>query len=242
MPVAIAAFYRFVDLSDFRELREPIRALAASLGIKGTILLAEEGINSTIAGPHESIDPFFNEIGTMEPRLANLERKLSRAAETPFKRLKVRLKKEIVRMKAVAANPALGVGKYVDPADWNAVIQDPETVVIDVRNSYELAVGTFEGAVDPETSEFWEFPKFVETNLPDKSRPIAMFCTGGIRCERATAYMVQHGYENVMHLRGGILNYLEKVPEAESLWHGACFVFDERGAVDHALAPFTIDE
>lgn len=202
----------------------------------GTILLASEGINSTIAGSREQLDAFFDELGR-DSRFADMEIKWSICQEPPFSRLRVRLKKEIVRMKASEADPLRGVGEYVEPRDWNALIQNPQTLTVDVRNDYEIAEGTFSGAVNPKTEDFWEFPDWVETNLQDKDQPLALFCTGGIRCERATAYLVARGYRHVYHLKGGILNYLAQVPKKESLWQGECFVFDDRWSLDHDLLP-----
>lgn len=232
----VVTYYRFVSLPDFRAVRDRVFVLAQRHGVLGTILLAEEGINSTICGEAASLEAFFEELGE-DPRLADFERKYSQVPEPPFHKLKVRLKTEIVRMRAPEANPAVAVGEYVAPADWNAVISDPETLVVDVRNDYEVEVGTFEGAVNPETKEFRDFPAFVKEHLGDKERPVAMFCTGGIRCEKASAYLLANGFRKVMHLQGGILNYLEKVPKEDSLWRGDCFVFDDRRAVDHDLAP-----
>ena len=231
---SVVTFYRFVQLPDFRQLKPIITEAAGALGIKGTVLLAEEGINSTIAGSEIEVAAFFDWMNK-DPRLADMERKTSECKERPFSRLKVRLKTEIVRMRAPEAQPHLGVGQYIDPRDWNKVIQDPGTTVVDVRNRYETEVGTFEGAIDPETDEFSEFPAYAAQALTDKDKPVALFCTGGIRCEKATAYLIQHGYTNVMHLKGGILNYLAQVPQEESLWRGTCFVFDDRRAVDHNL-------
>tara|TARA_R110002012_G_scaffold77282_19_gene196123 strand:+ start:15255 stop:16259 length:1005 start_codon:yes stop_codon:yes gene_type:complete len=234
-PVVVAALYHFARLTGHEELQPPLARLCEDHGVKGTLLLAREGINGTIAGTRAAIDAVLAHIRAI-PGLESLEHKESSAHKMPFRRMKVRLKKEIVTMGVPDIDPLEGVGAYVDPEDWNALISDPETVVIDTRNDYEVGIGTFKGAVNPETHTFREFPGWVdEAGLEDKSRPIAMFCTGGIRCEKATAFMRAKGYENVYHLKGGILKYLENVPEEESLWQGSCFVFDERVAVTHGL-------
>ena len=239
MPLKVAAFYQFAALPDFRELREPMRALAASLGIRGSVLLAHEGINGTVAGRDEAIDAFIAELqhGTLfNDRLDNLELKFSTAELMPFQRLKVRLKKEIVTLGDSAVDPTRQVGTYVEPEDWNALISAPDTLVIDTRNAFEVAMGTFEGAVDPGIKSFGQFREFAARKLdPAKHRKIAMFCTGGIRCEKASAYLLAHGFDEVYHLKGGILRYLEGVPENESRWRGECFVFDERVALGHGL-------
>ena len=240
MPLKVAALYQFVALPDFRELREPLRALCAGLAIKGTILLAHEGINGTLAGADEAIDALIRELrhgSLFGGRLDNLELKYSTADEMPFQRLKVRLKKEIVTLGDRATDPTRQVGIYVDPADWNALIADEDTLVIDTRNAFEVAMGSFDGAVDPKLSRFGEFRDYVARALdPGRHRKIAMFCTGGIRCEKASAYLLARGFPEVYHLKGGILNYLEKIPEADSRWRGDCFVFDERVALGHGLA------
>ena len=234
-----AALYKFVSLPDYKALQAPILAECQKHNIKGTLLLAEEGINGTIAGLPDDVrkvldylrqDPIFKH------RFADLEHKESYANEHPFYRMKVKLKKEIVTMGVPSVNPNNTVGTYVKPEDWNALISDPDVVVLDTRNDYEVHIGTFKGAVDPKTTTFREFPKFVEQNL-DKTRhkKVAMFCTGGIRCEKASSFMKEQGFEEVYHLQGGILKYLETVPEAQSLWQGECFVFDQRVAVKHGL-------
>jgi UPF0176 protein len=236
----VAALYQFVALPDFRDLREPLRALCDSLAIKGTILLAEEGINGTLAGTDDAIDALIRELrdgALFGGRLDNLELKYSAAPEMPFRRMKVRLKKEIVTLGDRATDPTKAVGVYVDPADWNALIADAETLVIDTRNDFEVEMGSFAGAVNPKLSRFGEFRDYTARELdPGKHRRIAMFCTGGIRCEKASAYLLARGFPEVYHLKGGILNYLEKVPEADSRWQGECFVFDEREALGHGLA------
>ena len=239
MPYKVAAFYQFAALPDFRELREPLRALCAELDLKGSVLLAREGINGTLAGSDDGIAAFVNELphgALFGGRLDNLELKFSRAAAMPFQRLKVRLKKEIVTLGDAAADPTRRVGTYVDPADWNDLITAPDTLVLDTRNAFEVAMGTFEGAVDPGIRSFGQFKDFSARHLdPGKHRRIAMFCTGGIRCERASAYLLSRGFAEVYHLKGGILKYLEGVPEAESRWRGECVVFDERVALGHGL-------
>ena len=239
MPLKVAALYQFAALPDFRELREPLRALAAGLGIKGSVLLAHEGINGTVAGSDEGIDAFVRELQhgpLFGGRLDNLELKFSSAAEMPFQRLKVRLKKEIVTLGDTAVDPTQRVGTYVEPSDWNELISATDTLVIDTRNAFEVAMGTFEGAIDPGIKSFGQFKKFAAEKLdPAKHRKIAMFCTGGIRCEKASAYLLAQGFDEVYHLKGGILRYLEGVPEQESRWRGECFVFDERVALGHGL-------
>jgi UPF0176 protein len=235
----VAALYQFAALPDFRELREPLRVLAASLGIKGSVLLAHEGINGTVAGSDEGIDTFVQELqhgSLFGGRLDNLELKFSRAAEMPFQRLKVRLKKEIVTLGDAAVDPTRQVGTYVEASEWNELIAAPDTLVIDTRNAFEVAMGTFEGAVDPGLKSFGQFKDFAAAKLdPAKHRKIAMFCTGGIRCEKASAYLLARGFVEVYHLKGGILRYLEGIPEQESRWRGECFVFDERVALGHGL-------
>jgi UPF0176 protein len=241
MPLKVAAFYQFAALPDFRELREPLRAMCTSLGLKGSVLLAHEGINGTLAGREEGIDAFVGELQhgpLFGGRLDNLELKFSSASEMPFQRLKVRLKKEIVTLGDSAADPTRRVGTYVEPSDWNELITAPDTLVIDTRNAFEVAMGTFEGAIDPGIRSFGQFKEFAAEKLdPARHKRIAMFCTGGIRCEKASAYLLAQGFNEVYHLKGGILRYLEGVPEAESRWRGECFVFDERVALGHGLRP-----
>jgi UPF0176 protein len=220
-------------------LREPLRALCAGLGLKGSILLAAEGINGTLAGSDDGIDALMAELQhgpLFGGRLDHLELKFSRAEVMPFGRMKVRLKKEIVTLGTPKADPTRQVGVYVEPADWNALIASPDTLVIDTRNAFEVAIGTFEGAVDPDIASFGQFKNFVAERLdPAKHKRIAMFCTGGIRCEKASSLLLAEGFGEVYHLKGGILKYLEQVPEAESRWRGECFVFDERVALGHGL-------
>ncbi len=234
-----ATLYKFVSLPDYKALQAPILAECQKHNIKGTLLLAEEGINGTIAGlpddVHKVLD-YLRQDPVFKQRLANLEHKESYADEHPFYRMKVKLKKEIVTMGVPSVNPNNTVGTYVKPEEWNALISDPDVVLLDTRNDYEVHIGTFKGAVDPKTTTFREFPKFVEQNLDKtKNKKVAMFCTGGIRCEKASSFMKEQGFEEVYHLQGGILKYLETVPEAQSLWQGECFVFDQRVAVKHGL-------
>ena len=235
--VLVAALYKFADLDDYREMREPLQAFCRQRGVFGSLLLAKEGINGTIAGPDEAVAAVVEHLRS-DPRLGDIGIKTSRADRMPFKRMKVRLKREIVSLGVADVDPNKSVGSYVAPQDWNALIADPDVVLIDTRNAYEVAFGSFEGAVDPATRSFREFPDWVR-NAPELAgkRKVAMFCTGGIRCEKASSYLLSQGFEDVYHLQGGILNYLEKVPEKDSRWSGTCFVFDERIAVDHALNP-----
>ena len=233
--IAVSAFYKFVDLADHGALRGPLLDAALRHGIRGTILLTREGINGTIAGEPQQLAAMMAFIRSL-PGFSDLDSKESHAEEMPFKRMKVRLKKEIVTMGVVGLDPSRLVGTYVAPGDWNALISRPDVLVIDTRNSFEHHAGTFRNAIDPGTGSFGEFPAYVERELSgQKDRPIAMFCTGGIRCEKATSLLRQQGFTKVYHLKGGILKYLETVPKEESLWQGACFVFDEREAIGHGL-------
>ena len=235
MPQVVSAFYKFVRLPDYVEKREPLRSLCLEQGIRGTILLAEEGINGTIAGSREGIDSVLAFL-RRDPRLADLETKESTTESIMFDRMKVKLKKEIVTLGVPTINPAETVGTYVKPEDWNNVIADPEVTVIDVRNQFEVKVGTFERAIDPETNSFRQFPEFVRSQLdPNRHKKVAMFCTGGIRCEKASSYLLSQGFEAVYHLEGGILKYLEVVPPENSLWRGECFVFDQRVSVTQGV-------
>jgi UPF0176 protein len=239
MPYKVAAFYQFASLPDFRELREPLRALCGNLALKGSVLLAYEGINGTLAGSRDAIDELVATLrhgDLFGGRLDHLELKFSSAAAMPFGRLKVRLKKEIVTFGDTAADPTRQVGTYVEPADWNNLIAAPDTVLIDTRNAFEVELGTFEGAVDPAITSFGQFKQFAARHLdPKRDQKIAMFCTGGIRCEKASSYLLSQGFAEVYHLKGGILSYLEQVAEAKSRWRGECFVFDERVALGHGL-------
>jgi UPF0176 protein len=236
MTVTVSAFYKFVAIAEPNGLRDTLFAAMSSKGIKGTILVAHEGINGTISAAPEQMASFLALLRA-DPRFADLATKDATARDHPFQRLKVKLKREIVSIRAPEADPTKQVGTYVEPRDWNALISDPNVVVLDTRNIYEVEQGTFEGAVDPRLDHFTQWPEFVTTRLgKDKAAKIAMFCTGGIRCEKASAYMLANGFEEVYHLKGGILNYLAKVPESESLWRGQCYVFDERGSVDKSNA------
>ena len=239
-PVKVAALYHFARVDDPAALRVDILAQCEARHLKGTILLAEEGINGTIAGNPDAIDAVIAYLQSL-PLFTGLEVKYSEAGTMPFLRMKVRLKKEIVAMGVAGIDAAEAKGDYVDPRDWNALIADPDTVVIDTRNGYEVAIGSFDGAINPDTRSFRDFPawfdEFSEQLRQDTSKKpkIAMFCTGGIRCEKATAYVKAQGFDDVHHLKGGILKYLEHIPEAESRWHGDCFLFDQRVAVGHGL-------
>jgi len=239
MDYAVAAFYQFVSLPDAAAIRAPLRALCAAHRLKGTILLAREGINGTVAGAPADLHAAIAELRggpLFGGRLDKLELKYSAAAAMPFRRLKVRLKKEIITFGDDRADPTRQVGIYVDPSAWNALIESGDVLLLDTRNRFEVAMGTFAGAVDPAIDSFGAFKDFVARRLdPQRDRKIAMFCTGGIRCEKASAYLLANGFAEVYHLRGGILKYLETTPEAESLWRGACFVFDERVALGHGL-------
>ncbi|MDJ0277922.1 rhodanese-related sulfurtransferase [Sphingomonas sp. 2R-10] len=239
--VTVAALYRFVQIDDPRAVRDAMDAVLAAAGIRGTLLIAPEGINGTIAGSAEGIATALAALRAL-PGCDDLTPKLSTAATLPFHRLKVRVKREIVTMGVPGTDPTAIVGTYVAPADWNALIADPATVVIDTRNAYEVKVGTFAGAVDPGTDSFRDFPDWFRANrdtLLAGKRQVAMFCTGGIRCEKSTAFLKGEGVEAVYHLDGGILRYLEDVPAEASAWAGECFVFDERVAVGHGLSPGT---
>jgi UPF0176 protein len=239
MTYKVAALYQFVPLPDVRELKDALHKLCTDLEIRGTLLLAQEGINGTVAGTEEGIDALMAELREgplFQGRLDNLELKFSLASEMPFKRMKVRLKREIVTLGDPQTDPLRRVGTYVSPAEWNRLLEEPGIVVLDTRNDFEVEMGTFDGAVDPRIKRFSEFKDFVKNELdPKQHRKVAMFCTGGIRCEKASSYMLAQGFEEVFHLKGGILKYLEDVPEAESRWKGDCFVFDERVALGHGL-------
>jgi UPF0176 protein len=238
----VAALYQFVTLEDFHELREPLLSACIEAGVKGTLLLAQEGINGTIAGSREGVHKVLAYLRS-DSRLANLVHKESYDDHMPFYRMKVKLKKEIVTMGVAGIDPNDVVGTYVNPLDWNDLVNDPEVVLIDTRNDYEVGIGTFAGAVDPNTTTFREFPGYVRDNYdPAKHKKVAMFCTGGIRCEKASAFMLKEGFEEVYHLEGGILKYLEEVPPEESTWEGECFVFDSRVAVNHKLEKGQYDQ
>lgn len=240
--VVVAALYKFVSLEDFHELREPLLDACIAAGARGTLLLAKEGINGTIAGSREGVDRVLAYLRA-DPRLADLEHKESLDNHMPFYRMKVKLKKEIVTMGVAGIDPNERVGSYVKPRDWNALVSDPEVLLIDTRNDYEYDIGSFRGAVDPHTTSFREFPAYVRSQLdPRKQKKVAMFCTGGIRCEKASAFMLKEGFEEVYHLEGGVLKYLEEVPEEDSIWEGECFVFDNRVAVNHQLEKGSYDQ
>ncbi len=232
----VAAMYKFVRLPDYEIIQPKLLAFCREQNLKGTILLAEEGINGTISGSREAIDALFNYLKSDE-RLDDLEHKESMVDELPFHRMKVKLKKEIVTMGQPNIKPIEDQKVRVDPKDWNALISDSEVLLIDTRNEYEYQIGSFKNAVSPDTTNFREFPDYVKQKLnPEKNKKVAMFCTGGIRCEKASAYMIEQGFEEVYQLNGGILKYLEEVNTEESLWEGDCFVFDSRVSVDHELA------
>jgi UPF0176 protein len=234
-PITVAAFYRFHPLENIAAIRELLLPALKAAGAKGSVLLADEGVNGTLAAPSDTIENALQAIKQL-CGLPELDCKYSKSPALPFLRLKVRLKKEIVTIGNVKANPNELVGEYIEAKDWNALISDPDVIVIDTRNDYEFRVGSFRNAIDPQTESFSQFPDWVKRNLHNmKGKKIATFCTGGIRCEKATSFMRHEGFENVYHLKGGILKYLEVVPPDESLWNGACYVFDERVAVGHGL-------
>ncbi len=241
-PITICALYKFVRLENYKSLQAPLLAKMNSLAVKGTLLLAAEGINGTISGSQSAIEQVLSFLAENEG-LANISHKESYADENPFHRTKVKLKKEIVTMGVEGIDPNQVVGTYVKPQDWNALISDPEVLLVDTRNDYEVEIGTFEGALNPDTETFREFPKYVKDNLDKtKHKKVAMFCTGGIRCEKSTAYLKEQGFEEVYHLEGGILKYLEEVPSEETMWQGECFVFDGRVAVNHGLEQGQYDQ
>jgi len=234
--------YKFATLDNFEELRQPLLDEMLRLDVKGTLLLAAEGINGTVAGSREGIDALLDFLRRDE-RLKDIDHKESYDDDMPFYRTKVKLKKEIVTLGVEGIDPKRVVGTYVKPADWNALISDPDVVLVDTRNDYEVEIGTFKGALDPRTKTFREFPQYVRDNLdPAKNKKVAMFCTGGIRCEKSTAYLKEQGFDEVYHLEGGILKYLEEVPQEESLWEGECFVFDNRVTVNHQLEKGDYDQ
>ena len=233
--LTICALYKFTRLDDFEEIQDPLKLFLDSLNIRGTLLLAREGVNGTIAGDNDSIIKSLDYL-QKDKRLVGLEYKFSYSEKPPFKRLKVKLKKEIVTLGVSNIDPTFSSGTYVKPADWNELINDPDVVLIDTRNNYEFEIGSFKGSINPNTETFRQFPAYTKNNLEKyRDKKIAMFCTGGIRCEKSTAYLKSKGFENVFHLQGGILKYLEEVKEDDSLWEGECFVFDDRVAVKHNL-------
>ena len=240
--VVVCALYHFVRLEDFENLREPLLKFMLDHEVRGTLLLAREGINGTIAGTREGIDSVLEYLRS-DARLAKLDTKESYDDEVPFYRTRVKLKKEIVTMGIEGIDPKHIVGTYVKPKDWNALISDPDVLLVDTRNDYEVAIGSFKDALNPDTTTFRQFPKYVEDNLDKKKhKKVAMFCTGGIRCEKSTAFLKEQGFDEVYHLEGGVLKYLEEVPEDESLWEGECFVFDNRVSVNHQLEKGSYDQ
>jgi UPF0176 protein len=240
--IVVCALYKFVKLPDYQEIRQPLFKVMESNQIKGTLLLAVEGINGTVAGSRSAVDTLLAWLKA-EPRLAELDYKESYTDIMPFNRTKVKLKKEIVTMGVEGIDPKQVVGTYVNPKDWNQLISDPEVLLIDTRNDYEYQVGTFKNAINPNTDSFREFPQYVKDHLdPAKHKKVAMFCTGGIRCEKSTAFLKEQGFEEVYHLKGGILKYLEDVPADDTLWQGECFVFDERVTVNHHLQKGDYDQ
>lgn len=240
--ITVAALYKFITLDDFEMLKPKMQTQLLSLDIRGTLLLAKEGINGTISGEQKNLKSFIDWLQT-DARFTDLDFKFSYHDDQPFHRTKVKLKKEIVTMGVDYIDPNKVVGTYVDASDWNDLISDPETLLIDTRNDYEVNIGTFKNAVNPNTQSFREFPDYVKANLdPEKHKKVAMFCTGGIRCEKASAYMKEQGFDEVHHLKGGILKYLENVDSKDSLWAGECFVFDDRVAVNHDLEKGQYDQ
>ncbi|MGJ8688116.1 MAG: rhodanese-related sulfurtransferase [Gammaproteobacteria bacterium] len=240
--IVVAALYKFVRLPDFETLRTPLRDIMLANDVRGTLLLAAEGVNGTIAGSRSGVDAVLDFLRA-DPRVVTLEAKESFADENPFYRTKVKLKKEIVTMGVEDIDPNHIVGTYVKPTDWNALIADPEVLVVDTRNDYEVKIGTFKNALNPETKSFREFPAFAKEHFdPKQHKKVAMFCTGGIRCEKSTAFMKEQGFDEVYHLEGGILKYLEEVPQENSLWEGECFVFDNRVTVNHQLEQGSYDQ
>jgi len=238
----VTALYKFVRLEDFEQLQKPLLSVLTRHEIKGTILLAKEGINGTVAGSRTAIDALYRWFES-DQRLVDMSFKESFDETVPFYRTKVKLKKEIVTMGVESIDPNKIVGTYVKPSEWNALISDPDVLLVDTRNDYEVNIGQFQGALNPKTETFREFPQYVKDNLnPEQHNKVAMYCTGGIRCEKSTAYLKEQGFEAVYHLEGGILKYLEEVPEADSMWQGECFVFDNRVAVDHSLVKGQYDQ
>lgn len=240
--IVVCTLYHFVTLEDYREWRSPLLELMECNQLRGTLLLAPEGLNGTVAGTRQGVDALLDFLKA-DQRFAGLTWKESHHDETPFYRAKVKLKKEIVTMGVEDIDPQTIVGTYVEPEDWNSLIEDPDVMLIDTRNDYEVRIGSFKNAVNPGTTSFREFPEYVKKHLdPDKHKKIAMFCTGGIRCEKSTAYLKSMGFEDVFHLQGGILKYLEEVPEEQSLWEGECFVFDNRVTINHRLEKGEYDQ
>lgn len=241
-PIVVCALYKFVSLKNYQALRQPLLDVMTAHHIRGTLLLAHEGINGTVAGSRQAIDTLLDWLKS-DPRLADIDHKESLTDAPPFNRTKVKLKKEIVTMGIEDIDPNRIVGTYVEPKDWNRLISDPDVILIDTRNDYEYQVGTFKNAINPNTVSFREFPEFAKQQLsPEKHKKIAMFCTGGIRCEKSTAFLKAQGFDEVYHLKGGILKYLEEVPAPETLWLGECFVFDERVTVNLQLEKGQYDQ
>lgn len=242
MNYVITALYKFTQLDNYSQLQQPLLRFMKQHGIRGTLLLAKEGINGTVAGKAEAIEALYVWF-SKHPPLQNISHKESYSEKLPFNRTKVKLKKEIVTLGVDGIDPNLSVGTYVKPKEWNTLISQEDVTIIDTRNDYEVQIGTFKKAINPKTNTFREFPEYAKTHLsPEKHKKVAMFCTGGIRCEKSTAYLKMLGFEEVYHLEGGILKYLEEVPESESLWQGECFVFDDRVAVNHTLGKGQYDQ
>lgn len=241
-PIVVCALYKFVTLDNHTDLQQPLLTMMKANDVRGTLILANEGINGTVAGSREGIDNVLHWL-RRDSRLEDLDCKESHTDHHPFKRTKVKLKKEIVTMRVEGIDPLSVVGTYCTPQEWNALLADPEVLLVDTRNHYEYQVGTFKNAINPETASFSEFPQYVKENFDkEKHKKVAMFCTGGIRCEKSTAYMKEQGFEAVYHLKGGILKYLEEMPVEDSVWEGECFVFDERITVDHNLEQGNYDQ
>ena len=242
LPYVVAALYKFADFPDYKEFQPKLLDFCKAHNVMGTLLIAEEGINGTIAGPREGIDAALKFIRS-HPSFTDIEHKESLASKPPFLRMKVKLKTEIVTMGVPGVTPRKSVGAYVTPKEWNTLLKQDDVVVIDTRNDYEYEIGTFKGAINPNTEVFRDFPKYMEENWsPKKHKRIVTFCTGGIRCERATALLNDMGYDEVYHLKGGILKYLEEIPQEESLWDGECFVFDNRVSVTHGVKEGNYDQ
>jgi len=240
--IVVCAMYKFVTLEDYQDLKAPLLAFMQTHDVRGTLLLASEGINGTVAASHENIDALLNYLA-QDDRLATISYKESLTDRMPFLRTRVKLKKEIVTMGVEGIDPKQTVGTYIKAKDWNALISDPDVLLIDTRNDYEVQVGIFKNAINPKTESFREFPDYIKQNFdPAKHKKVAMYCTGGIRCEKSTAFLKEQGFEEVYHLEGGILKYLEEVPEQDTLWQGECYVFDERITVNHQLEKGAYDQ
>lgn len=240
--IVVCALYKFVTLEDFQSLRQPLHKVMEDNQLRGTLLLAHEGINGTVAGSRLAVDTLLEWLRA-DPRLADIDHKESLTDSVPFNRAKVKLKKEIVTMGVEGIDPKRVVGTYVSPENWNKLISDPDVLLIDTRNDYEFKVGTFKNAINPNTESFRDFPRYIKENLdPEKHKKVAMFCTGGIRCEKSTAFLKEQGFEEVYHLKGGILKYLQDIPPEETLWEGECFVFDERVTVNLQLQKGNYDQ